>query len=104
MSQRNGTVIWLRNYSLEVDKLAGTKIDAAFLPLDPRQEENFYLGFDEFMRKAKVMHAFPMHCWDDYSVIGRLKSMEVSIPYRDRIVMMEKRRRIVCSGTGASNS
>ncbi len=79
-----------KNYSLEVDKLAGEKIDSAFLPLDPRQEKNFYLGFDEFMRKAEVLHAFPMHCWDDYSVIGRLKSMEVSIPYRDRIVMMER--------------
>lgn len=79
-----------KNYSLEVDKLAGEKIDAAFLPLDPRQEENFYLGFDEFMRKTEVLHAFPMHCWGDYSVIGRLKSMEVSIPYRDRIIMMER--------------
>ncbi|MDF2885889.1 MAG: hypothetical protein K0R23_274 [Lacrimispora sp.] len=85
---------WNRNmakkYSLEVDKLIGVKIDAALLPLDPRQEENFYLGFDEFMRKAEVLHAFPMHCWGDYSVIGRLKSMEVSVPYRERIVMIER--------------
>lgn len=85
---------WNRNmakkYSLEVDKLTGVKIDVALLPLDPRQEESFYLGFDEFMRKAQVLHAFPMHCWGDYSVIGRLKSMEVSGPYRDRIVMIER--------------
>nr|WP_314460796.1 MBL fold metallo-hydrolase [uncultured Clostridium sp.] len=79
-----------KKYSLEVDKLSGVKIDAAFLPLDPRQEGAFYLGFDEFMRKAEVLHAFPMHCWGNFSVIGQLKAMEVSAPYRDRIIMIER--------------
>lgn len=79
-----------RKYSLEVDKLSGMKIDVAFLPLDPRQEGAFYLGFDEFMRKAEVLHAFPMHCWGNFSVIGQLKAMEVSAPYRDRIIMIER--------------
>ena len=79
-----------KKYSQEVDRLTGVKIDAAFLPLDPRQEESFYLGFDEFMRKAEVQYAFPMHCWGDFSVIGRLKELEVSGPYRERIVMIER--------------
>lgn len=72
-------------YSQEVDKLAGRTIDAAFLPLDPRQEEDFYLGFDEFMRKVSVTHAFPMHCWGNFSVIKKLKEMDISADYRDRI-------------------
>lgn len=75
-----------RNYSAEVLKLKRVPVDIAFLPLDPRQEENFYLGFDEFMRKAEVKAAFPMHCWGDFSVIGKLKELEASSPYRDRIV------------------
>lgn len=79
-----------KKYLLEVDQLAGVRIDAAFLPLDPRQEGAFYLGFDEFMRKAEVLHAFPMHCWGNFSVIGQLKAMEVSDPYRDRIIMIER--------------
>jgi len=79
-----------KQYSREVDKMAGMKIDAAFLPLDPRQDAAFCLGFDEFMRKADVRYAFPMHCWGDFSVIGRLKEMPVSAPYRDRIVMIER--------------
>lgn len=79
-----------KRYSAEVDKMAGMKIDAAFLPLDPRQENAFYLGFDEFMKKTQVTHAFPMHCWGDFSVIKRLREMEVSAPYRDRIVMISK--------------
>lgn len=75
-----------KKYSDEIGKMAGMHIDAAFLPLDPRQEEAFYLGFDEFMTKIQVTHAFPMHCWGDFSVIKRLKDMELSAPYRDRIV------------------
>ncbi len=75
-----------KQYSAEVDRLSGMHIDAAFLPLDPRQEKAFSLGFDEFMRKTRVSHAFPMHFWGDFSVIGRLKDMDISASYRDRIV------------------
>ena len=75
-----------QQYSVEVDKLDGMDIDAAFLPLDPRQEKAFCLGFDEFMRKTRVNHVFPMHFWGDFSVIGRLKDLEISAPYRERIV------------------
>jgi L-ascorbate metabolism protein UlaG (beta-lactamase superfamily) len=75
-----------KQYSEEVDKLSGMHINAAFLPLDPRQEKAFFLGFDEFMRKTRVNHAFPMHFWRDFSVISRLKSMDISAPYRDRIM------------------
>lgn len=78
------------NYSNEVDKMTGQSIDVAFLPLDPRQENGFYLGFDEFMRKIKVSRAFPMHCWGDFSVIQRLKGMETSAPYRDKIIEIHK--------------
>jgi L-ascorbate metabolism protein UlaG (beta-lactamase superfamily) len=79
-----------KRYTLEVDKMEGMYIDAAFLPLDPRQEKAFYLGLDEFMRKTRVSHAFPMHCWGDFSVIERLIDMEVSGLYRDRIVQIRE--------------
>ncbi|WP_367568291.1 MBL fold metallo-hydrolase [Lacrimispora sp.] len=79
-----------KQFSAEMDKLAGAHMDVAFLPLDPRQEKNFYLGFDEFMRKAFAAHAFPMHCWGDFSVIERLKEMEVSAPYRERIAVIQQ--------------
>jgi L-ascorbate metabolism protein UlaG (beta-lactamase superfamily) len=75
-----------KKYSEEVDKLSGMSIDTAFLPLDPRQEKAFSLGFDEFMRKVRVRHAFPMHLWGDFSVIGKLKAMDISAAYRDRIM------------------
>lgn len=79
-----------KQYSHEVDKLSGMYLDVAFLPLDPRQEKAFFLGFDEFMRKIRVNYGFPMHFWGDFSVITRLKEMDVSAPYRERIVDIHK--------------
>ncbi|MBE5960053.1 MAG: MBL fold metallo-hydrolase [Lachnospiraceae bacterium] len=73
-------------FMCEMKKLEGRTLDVAFIPLDPRQEERFWWGFNTLMRTASVKTAFPMHCWDDYSVIQRLCRMEESFPYRDRIV------------------
>lgn len=79
-----------KDYSAEIDKMKGMEIDVAFLPLDPRQEEAFCLGLDEFMRKVCVSHVFPMHLWGDFSVIAKLKEMEISAPYRERIEDIQK--------------
>lgn len=62
------------------------EIDAAFVPLDPRQKENYALGFDYFMRNIPVKYVFPMHAFGDYSVIGKLMMDEISKDYRDKIV------------------
>lgn len=85
-----------RAYKDEVKKLSGERIDIACLPLDGRQKERFALGFDWFMRHVETAHAYPMHYWDDDSVVDRLLSMPCSEPYRDRIasepelVLLEK--------------
>ncbi len=70
----------------EIKKLKGRHLDLAFLPLDGRQEERFYLGFDHVMREAKVCNAFPMHYWEKPEAIKKLKEMDVSKDYRDRIL------------------
>lgn len=59
------------NYSKEIDQLVGKKIDVAFLPLDPRQEEYAYEGIEEFIQKVNADIIFPMHFWKDYSIIER---------------------------------
>lgn len=74
------------DYGAQVDLMAGMRVNTAFLPLDPRQEEFFYLGLHEFVSKVEAEHIFPMHCWGDFSVIERLKSMACSAGYRDRIL------------------
>ena len=69
----------------EIATLKGLTLDAAFLTLDGRLEENYWLGFDAIMRTANIQNAFPMHMWQDYSVVDALCSREDSAPYRDRI-------------------
>ena len=64
----------------------GRKADIAFLPLDPRLGEYFYLGIDDFVKEVDVKHIFPMHFWGEYDVAERLKKMPCSAGYRDRIV------------------
>ena len=74
-----------RDFKREAAKLAGKTIDAAFLVLDPRQEVDYWLGFDWFMRTAEIRRAFPMHSWEDFGIVKKLKRADCSAPYRDRV-------------------
>lgn len=69
------------------------EIDIAFLPLDPRQQERYALGFDYYMRKLNISTVFPMHAFGDYSVIVKFLKDEVSASYRHKIVN-------ICGETG----
>jgi hypothetical protein len=75
-----------RDFKREAEKLRGKTIDAAFLVLDPRQEDAYWWGFDWFMRQADIRCAFPMHSWEEFSMAKRLKENPCSEGYRDRIV------------------
>jgi L-ascorbate metabolism protein UlaG (beta-lactamase superfamily) len=57
----------------QMDRLEGLVIDLAFAPLDPRQEEYYYLGLEGLLEKARVKRVFPMHFGRDFGVIGRYK-------------------------------
>ena len=72
--------------------------DAAFVPLDPRQEKNYALGLDYFLSLADPLaplsgadKIYPMHCWDKYAVIDRWLAEHPDSPYRERIVRIRKR-------------
>lgn len=75
-----------KNYKDEINKLINRKIDIAFLPLDPRQEELYHLGFDYFMQNTNTSLAFPMHFWLDYSIIEKFKNSEEASVYKDKII------------------
>lgn len=70
----------------EMEKLRGTAIDAAFLPLDPRLGEEYWRGFDAFARLIEPRRMFPMHMVGDYDIIRRFREMDVTWPYRKRIM------------------
>lgn len=85
---------WNKNmtaaYRSEIEKMRGRRADAAFLPLDPRLGEYFFLGIDDFMKTADAGSIFPMHFWGEYDVAARLKALPCSEGYRERIVEIER--------------
>jgi L-ascorbate metabolism protein UlaG (beta-lactamase superfamily) len=73
-------------FQKEMARIKDREFDIAFVPLDPRQEDRFWWGFDYFMKTARAKLVFPMHFWKDYSVINKLKNMEKAKEYFDRVV------------------
>ncbi len=59
------------SYRHEINLLAQTPIDAAFHPLDPRQEEDYAKGLLYFLKKVHVKRVFPMHYWEKPEIITR---------------------------------
>ena len=78
-------------YRAEMALLAGKTADIAFIPADPRLEDWFYLGVDDFMQQSDARYIFPMHFWGDFSVCEKLKNHPCSEKYRDRIISMKEK-------------
>lgn len=78
-----------REYKRAVDKIAGREIDVAFLPLDSRQGESDWWGIDYFMKATNTKVVFPMHMWDQYSLVKKLKNREEAAEYKRHIVEVE---------------
>ncbi len=81
-----------------IEPLREVDLDAAFVPLDPRQEEHYALGLDYFLTladyrdpKRGAKKIFPMHCWDEYGIIDRWLSEHPDFPGRERIVKISGR-------------
>lgn len=79
-----------REYKHEMSKIKGRHFDAAFVVLDPRQEEHYWWGMNEFMHTADADIVFPMHFWKDYKLIQKFKDGESAGSYRDKIVSISK--------------
>ena len=77
-------------YKKSINKLKGKNIDVAFVPLDSRQGNQYYLGFDYFMRNTNTKVAFPMHFWRTYSLIKIFKNSEYASTYKDRVMEIDK--------------
>lgn len=90
----SGNAAMTARFRKEIDRLAGRRIDAAFIVLDPRQEADFYRGLDYFMRRTDAARVYPMHFWHDPSVFERLRALPCSEPYRDRIAPWEEYNKI----------
>jgi len=79
------------SYKTQIGLMAGTPIDIAFVPVDPRLGEQYSWGIDYLIRTAEVRHAVPMHFGNDPSVVKRLLDDKISEGYRERIAGFTKR-------------
>ena len=62
-------------FKREIGRLAGTPIDAAFVVLDDRLEENYAKGLEYFLSVCRARYVFPMHFWEDRSVADRFRAL-----------------------------
>lgn len=72
-------------YQKEIGMLEGMHIDAAFVPLDPRLDREYYWGLDWFMRHTDTDVVFPMHMQDQYDLYDRLMEEESVLDYKTRV-------------------
>ena len=63
-----------RRFKEQVDLLRGEAIDVAFLPFDPRQGEDAFLGFDWFLQTVGPRYAVPMHSFGHTDFFAALES------------------------------
>jgi L-ascorbate metabolism protein UlaG (beta-lactamase superfamily) len=75
-----------REYKHEMSKIKGRHFDAAFVVLDPRQEEHYWWGMNEFMNTADADAVFPMHLWQDYKLIQKFKDGASAKDYKEKII------------------
>ena len=75
-----------KQYTSEIDKIRGMKIDIGFVPVDTRLEDKYILAIDYLMRSADIKHVFPMHFWQDYRIYDFLKFDERTADYRENIM------------------
>ena len=59
------------NYRHELDLLRGRPVDCAFVPLDPRQEDDYARGLLYVLKALAPKTVFPMHYWGRPEIIGR---------------------------------
>lgn len=75
-----------RDYRRQLKELFGEHIDVAFVVLDPRLLEHSFAGFDYFMKNVDADVVFPMHMWQDYSLIEEYKRKSSNIRFTERMV------------------
>lgn len=80
-----------QSFQEQIDTLEGIPIDIAFIPVDPRQEENALLGLQYFTQHADAKMLVPMHFGSHFSIFNRIFSDPQTLPYRDRIVRLSQR-------------
>ena len=75
-------------YRHEIDRIKGRPVDLAFVPLDPRQEEEAFSGLAYFLEKVPAKKVFPMHYWQQPEIIEAF--INAYPQYNDRIIQTDR--------------
>jgi L-ascorbate metabolism protein UlaG (beta-lactamase superfamily) len=78
-------------YKGEINKIKGETFDIAFVPVDPRLENEYLWGLDYFMKNCGAKVIFPMHFRNACSIFDRLLADPAAEGYRDRVVKITRR-------------
>ncbi|SKC84165.1 MBL fold metallo-hydrolase [Maledivibacter halophilus] len=62
-----------RDFKFEVDKLIGQQINIAFVPVDPRLDEYYYLSAKYFVQRVNPKILIPMHFGHDFYITEKIK-------------------------------
>lgn len=57
-----------KDYKREITKIKNHDINLAFVPVDPRLNEHYYLAGEYFINKVKPDYFFPIHFSSDYKI------------------------------------
>jgi len=85
---RRMTEDYRRQMALLSRKLGCREIDAAFVVLDPRQEQDCARGLCHFLETVPVKQVFPMHYWGNPGIIGSFLNSHPE--YRSKIRQTEE--------------
>ena len=77
-------------YKKQMRHLENKHIDLGFVVLDPRMGAGAYAGLDYFVQRIDCDLIFPMHCWEDYSIIKKYKRRPQVARFRDKIVDIDR--------------
>jgi L-ascorbate metabolism protein UlaG (beta-lactamase superfamily) len=80
-----------RDYKAQLDLIKGEHFDIAFVPVDPRLDNEYLWGLDYFMRSADATAVFPMHFREDVSIFDRIGEDPMAEEYRGRIKRISRR-------------
>lgn len=78
-----------RQFKKQLEEIENQAFDIAFLPVDSRQDDYFWWGFDYFMKHTNTKIVFPMHFWEDYTVIDRLEKIAKQSGYEKKLYRVE---------------
>lgn len=63
-------------------------IDIAFVVVDQRQENDYLLGLQYFLKHVQTKYIFPIHYFGDYSITEKLKKEKLDNPYQAQIIQI----------------